>query len=120
VLQRPQLAAGEGPVSPTASAALPTEALADLRWEQAKAEVQRLWTLGLQLQTEAHTKTSYLGFRETAKMAQDAFEAAESASRQAREERMAAVGALAMTGLQLPGAPEILEPSEQLEHDCQD
>jgi hypothetical protein len=53
-------------------------------------------------------------------MAQDTFEAAEAASRQAREERMASVGALPMTGLQLPGAPAVLEPSEQLETDCQD
>jgi hypothetical protein len=53
-------------------------------------------------------------------MAQDTFEAAKAASRQAREERMASVGALPMTGLQLPGAPAVLEPSEQLETDCQD
>jgi hypothetical protein len=53
-------------------------------------------------------------------MAQDAFEAAETASRQAREERMASAGALPMTGLQLPGAPAVLEPLEQLETDCQD
>jgi hypothetical protein len=53
-------------------------------------------------------------------MAQDALEAAEAASRQAREKRMASVGALPMTGLQLPGAPVVLEPSEQLEADCQD
>jgi hypothetical protein len=53
-------------------------------------------------------------------MAQDTFDAAEAASRQAREERMASVGALPMTGLQLPGAPVVLEPSEQLEADCQD
>jgi hypothetical protein len=33
---------------------------------------------------------------------------------------MASVGALPMTGLQLPGAPEVVEPSEQLEADCQD
>jgi hypothetical protein len=53
-------------------------------------------------------------------MAQDTFEAAEAASRQARERRMAFVGALPMTGLQLLGAPVVLEPSEQLEADCQD
>jgi hypothetical protein len=53
-------------------------------------------------------------------MAQDTFEAAKAASRQAREERMASVGTLPMTGLQLPGAPVVLEPSEQLEADCQD
>jgi hypothetical protein len=53
-------------------------------------------------------------------MAQDTFEAAEAASQQAREERMAFVGALLMTGLQLPGSPVVLEPSEQLEADCQD
>jgi hypothetical protein len=33
---------------------------------------------------------------------------------------MASVGALPMAGLQLPGAPVVLEPSEQLEADCQD
>jgi hypothetical protein len=33
---------------------------------------------------------------------------------------MAFVGALPMTGLQLPGAPAVLEPSEQLETNCQD
>jgi hypothetical protein len=33
---------------------------------------------------------------------------------------MASVGALPMTGLQLPEAPVVLEPSEQLEADCQD
>jgi hypothetical protein len=33
---------------------------------------------------------------------------------------MASVGALPMTELQLPGAPEAIEPSEQLEADCQD
>jgi hypothetical protein len=53
-------------------------------------------------------------------MAEDTFEAAAAASRQAREERMASVGALPMTGLQLLGAPALLEPSEQLETDCQD
>jgi hypothetical protein len=53
-------------------------------------------------------------------MAQDTFEAAEAASRQAREERMASVGALPMTGLQLPRAPVVPEPSEQLEADCQE
>jgi hypothetical protein len=33
---------------------------------------------------------------------------------------MASLGALSMTGLQLPGAPEVVEPSEQLEADRQD
>jgi hypothetical protein len=33
---------------------------------------------------------------------------------------MASVGALPLTGLQLPGAPAVLAPSEQLEADCQD
>jgi hypothetical protein len=119
-LQRPQLTAGGGPAGPAASTVSPGGAQADQRWEQARAEVQRLWTLGQQLQTEAQTKPTYTGFRETAKMAQDTFEAAEAASRQAREERMASVGALPMTGLQLPGAPVVLEPLEQLEADCQD
>jgi hypothetical protein len=53
-------------------------------------------------------------------MAQDVLEAADAASRQAREERIASVDALPMTGLHLPGAPEVIEPSEQLEADCQD
>jgi hypothetical protein len=53
-------------------------------------------------------------------MAQDALEAANAASRQARQERMASVGALLLTGLQLSGAPEVIEPSERLEADCQD
>jgi hypothetical protein len=53
-------------------------------------------------------------------MAQDALEAANAASRRARQERMASVGALLLTGLQLPGAPEGIEPSERLEADCQD
>jgi hypothetical protein len=53
-------------------------------------------------------------------MAQNALEAADAASRQAREERMASLGALPMTGLQLPGAPDVVEPSEQLEADCWD
>jgi hypothetical protein len=33
---------------------------------------------------------------------------------------MTSVGALPLTGLQLPGAPEMIEPSERLEADCQD
>jgi hypothetical protein len=56
----------------------------DQQWEQARAEVQRLWAMGQQLQEEARTKTTNTGFRDTAKMAQDALEAAEQASRQAR------------------------------------
>jgi hypothetical protein len=119
-LQGPQLTAGGGPAGPVAGTVLSGGAQADQRWEEAKAEVQRLWALGQQLQTEAQTKPTYTSFKETAKIAQDTFEAAEAASRQAREERMASVGALPMTGLQLPGAPAILEPSEQLETDCQD
>jgi hypothetical protein len=82
----------------------------DQQWEQARAEVQRLWALGQQLQGKAQTKTSYTGFREVVKMAQDALKAANAASRTARQERMASVGALPMTGLQLPGAPEVTEP----------
>jgi hypothetical protein len=53
-------------------------------------------------------------------MAQDALEAANAASRRARQERMAAVAALPLTGLQPPGAPKMIEPSERLEADCQD
>jgi hypothetical protein len=53
-------------------------------------------------------------------MAQAALEAADAASRRARQERMASVGALPLTGLQLPRAPEMIEPSERLEADCQD
>jgi hypothetical protein len=33
---------------------------------------------------------------------------------------MASAGALPVTGLQLPGASEVIEPSEQLKHECQD
>jgi hypothetical protein len=119
-LQGPQLTAGGGPAGPAASTVSSRGAQADQRWDEAKAEVQRLWALGQQLHTEAQTKPTYTSFKETAKMAQDAFEAAETASRQAREERMASVGALSMTGPQLPGAPTVLEPSEQLETNCQD
>jgi hypothetical protein len=119
-LQGPQLTAGGGPAGPAASTVSSGGAQADQRWDKAKAEVQRLWALGQQLQTEAQTKPTYTSFKETAKMAQDTFEAAETASRQAWEERMASVGALPMTGLQLPGAPAVLEPSEQLETNCQD
>jgi hypothetical protein len=118
-LPGPQLAAGGGPTGPAATVSA-GGAQADQHWEQARAEVQRLWTLGQQLQGEAQTKTTYTGFRKTAKMAQDALEAAEQASRRARKERMASVGALPMTGLQLPGAPAVLAPSEQLEADCQE
>jgi hypothetical protein len=53
-------------------------------------------------------------------MAQDAPKAADAASPRARQERMASVSALPLTGLQLPGAPEMIEPSERLEADCQD
>jgi hypothetical protein len=53
-------------------------------------------------------------------MAQDALEAADAAPRRARQEHMASVGAHPLTGLQLPGAPEMIEPSERLEADCQD
>jgi hypothetical protein len=44
----------------------------------------------------------------------------DAASRRARQECMASVGALPLTGLQLPRAPEMIEPSERLEADCQD
>jgi hypothetical protein len=91
---------------------------ANQQWEQARAEVQRLWALGQRLQGEAQTKTTYTGFREVAKWAHDALEAANAASRRARQERMASVGALLLPGLQLSGAPEIIEPSERLEADC--
>jgi hypothetical protein len=119
-LQGLQLTVGGGPAGPAASTVSSGWAQTDQRWDEAKAEVQRLWALGQQLQTEAQTKPTYTSFKETAKMVQDTFEAAETASRQAREERMASVSALPMTGLQLPGAPAVLEPSEQLETDCQD
>jgi hypothetical protein len=91
---------------------------ADQQWAQARAEVQRLWAMAQQLQGEAQTKTTYTGFTEVAKMAQDTLEAADAASQRARQERMAFVSALPLTGLQLPGAPEMIEPSEQLEADC--
>jgi hypothetical protein len=118
-LQTLKLAAGGGPRGPAARAAA-EGSQADQQWEQARAEVQRLWALGQQLQEEARTKTTYTGFREVAKMAKDALEAANTASRRARQERMAFVGALPFMGLQLLGAPEVIEPSEQLEADCQD
>jgi hypothetical protein len=88
MLQGPQLTAGGGPAGPAAGTVSLEGAQADQRWEEAKAEVQRLWALGQQLQTEAQTKPTYTSFRETAKMAQETFEAAEAASRQARKERM--------------------------------
>jgi hypothetical protein len=114
-----QLAAGGGPRGPAATAAA-EGSQADQQWAQARAEVQRLWAMAQQLQGEAQTKTIYTGFREGAKMAQETLEAADAASRRARRERMASVGALPLTGLQLPGAPEMIEPSEQLEANCQD
>jgi hypothetical protein len=64
---------------------------ADQQWAQARAEVQRLWAMTQQLQGEAQTKTTYTGFWEVAKMAQDTLEAADAASRRARQERMASV-----------------------------
>jgi hypothetical protein len=93
---------------------------ADQQWAQARAEVQRLWAMAQQLQGEAQTKTTFTGFREVAKMAQDTLEAADAASRRARQKRMASMGALPLTGLQLPGAPEMIEPSERLKANCQD
>jgi hypothetical protein len=83
-LQGPQLTAGGVPSGPDASTMSSGGAQADQRWEEAKAEVQRLWALGQQLQTEAQTKPTYTSFKETAKMAQDTFEAAKAASRQTR------------------------------------
>jgi hypothetical protein len=80
-LQGPQLTAGGGPAGPVAGTVSWGGAQADQQWEEAKAEVQRLWALGQQLQTEAQTKPTYTSFREPAKMAQDTFEAAEAASR---------------------------------------
>jgi hypothetical protein len=118
-LQGQQLAAGGEPRGPAATVAA-EESQADQQWGQTRAEVQRLWALGQQLQGEAQTKTTYTGFREVFKMAQDALEAANATSRRARQERMASVGALPITGLQLPRAPEVIGPSEQLEADCQD
>jgi hypothetical protein len=73
--------------------------------------------LSQELQTVARAESIYTAFRE---MAQDALQAAEEASCQAREERIAAVGALPLTGLQVPGAPAVLEPSEQFESDCRE
>jgi hypothetical protein len=113
-----QLAAGGGPRGPAATVAA-EGSQADQQWAQARAEVQRLWALGQQLQGKAQTKTTYTGFRGVAKMAQVVLEAADAASRPARQERMPSVGALPLTELQLPGAPEMIEPSERLEADCQ-
>jgi hypothetical protein len=105
-LRGPQLAAGGGTSSgPAAGAVAPEEAQADQRWEAAKAEVQRLWTLAQDLQTEGRTKESFTAFRDQANLAQDALQQAEDVSRQAREERMTAVGSFPMVGLQVPGAP---------------
>jgi hypothetical protein len=101
-LQGPQLTAGGRPAGPAASTVSSGGAQADQRWDEAKAEVQRLKALGQQLQTEAQTKPTYTSFRETAKMAQDTFEAAEAASRHAGEERMVSVGALPMTEAAAP------------------
>jgi hypothetical protein len=115
-----QLAAGGGPPPPSGPAAgtVASEAQVDPRWEEAKAEVQRWWNLSQELQTAARAESTYTAFRESAKMAQDALQATEEASRQTREERIAAVGALPLTGLQIPGAPTVLEPSQQFESDC--
>jgi hypothetical protein len=118
-LQTLQRAAGGGPRGPAATAAA-EGSQADQQWEQARAEVQRPWALGQQLQGEAQTKTTYTRFRVVAKMAQDALEAADVASPRARQERMASVGALLLTRLQLPGHPQMIEPSERLEAVCQD
>jgi hypothetical protein len=117
-LQALQLAAGGGPRGPPATAAA-EGSQAEQQWAEARAKVQRLWAMAQQLQGKVQTKTTYTGFREVAKMAQDTLEAANAASRRARRKRMASVGALPLTGLQLPGAPEMIEPSEQLEADCQ-
>jgi hypothetical protein len=73
-----------------------------------------------ELQTEAQTKISYTDFRDSANLAQDALKAAEAASCRAGKEQIAAVGALLMTWLQLPGAPAVLEPLKQLESNCRD
>jgi hypothetical protein len=121
-LQGPQLAAGGGtiPSGPAAGAVAPEEAQADQQWEVAKAEVQRLWTLAQNLQTEARTKANFTAFRDQANSAQDALHRAEDVSRQAREEQMAAAGALPVVGLQIRGAPSVVVPSEQFEADCRE
>jgi hypothetical protein len=119
MLQALQLAVGEGPRGAAATVAA-KGSQADQQWAQARAKVQRLFAMGQQLQGKAQTNTTYTGFREVVKMAQDALKAANVASRRARQERMASVGALPLTRLQLPGAPEMIEPSERLEADCQD
>jgi hypothetical protein len=120
-LRGPQLTAGGGTsAGPAAGAGAPEEAQADQRWEAAKTEVQRLWTLAQEPQTEARTKASFMAFRDQANLAQDALQQAEDVSPQAREDRVAAVGALPMVGLQVPGARSVVVPSEQLESDCRD
>jgi hypothetical protein len=117
----PQLTAGGGTSAGSAAGAVvPEEAQADQQWEAAKTEVQRLWTLAQDLQTEARTKASFMAFRDQANSAQDALQQAKEVSRQAREDRVAAVDALPMVGLQVPGAPSVVVPSEQLESDCRD
>jgi hypothetical protein len=69
-LQTLQLAAGGEPRGPAAMVAA-EGSQADQQWAQARAEVQRLWAMGQQLQGKAQTKTTYTGFRKVAKMAQD-------------------------------------------------
>jgi hypothetical protein len=65
-LQALQLAAWGAPRGPAATAAA-EGSQADQQWAQARAEVQRLWTMAQQLHGEAQTKTTYTGFREVAK-----------------------------------------------------
>jgi hypothetical protein len=116
-----KLAARGGPPPPSGPAAGTVssgEAHADQRWKEAKAEVQRRWNSSQDLQTAARAASGYTAFKESAEMVQDALQAAKEASRQAREARSAAVGALPLTGLQVPGAPSVVEPSEQFESDC--
>jgi hypothetical protein len=86
-LQALQLAVTGGTRGPAATVAA-EGSQADQQWAQARTEVQRLWALGQEKQAEVQTKTTYTGFRDVVKMAQDALEAADAASRRARQERM--------------------------------
>jgi uncharacterized protein YdaU (DUF1376 family) len=111
LLQGPQLVAGGGPTpGPVARAATPDEVQTNLCWEQAKADVQRLWTLSQELQTSARAERDVAAFKQLAELAQESLEEAEDKSSQARQKRMAAVGALPMVELQAPEASELLMP----------
>jgi hypothetical protein len=88
------------------------------RWQRRRSKGCGHWPRTFR--RRPYTKDSFTAFRDQANLAQDALQAAEDASRQAREERIATVGALPMVGLQIPGAPSIVVPSEQFKSDCRE